>query len=182
MHTQQLEEILDKCKAQDRAAQYELYNMYSKAMYNVCVRMMKDDSSAEDALQMAFVKAFKNIDSYKYDATFGAWLKRIVINTCISELNKRKVFFQEVDDKDYVEVENEETDHAYDIQRIQYAMQMLPEGYRVIFTMYAVEGYDHQEISQVMGISEGTSKSQYSRAKVKLKELLLENERIANIS
>ena len=79
-------------------------------------------------------------------------------------------------------VENEETDHAYDIQRIQYAMQMLPEGYRVIFTMYAVEGYDHQEISQVMGISEGTSKSQYSRAKVKLKELLLENERIANIS
>lgn len=182
MHTQKLERILNQCKKQDRSAQYELYNLYSKAMYNVCYRMMKEEMQAEDALQMAFVKAFKNIGSYNYDATFGAWLKRIVINTCISELNKKKVFFQDMDDQDFVEDEKEEIDYSYDIEQIQYAIGLLPEGYRVIFSMYAIEGYDHQEIANVMSISEGTSKSQYSRAKAKLKDLLKDQQRLSSIS
>ena len=180
MHTPQLEEIITKCKEQNRNAQYKLYNMYSKAMYNVCLRMMKDQMSAEDALQMAFVKAFKNINSYKQEATFGAWLKRIVINTCLSEINKRQMLWQDIDDKDFVE-DKEEEEANFDIHRIKEAIQMLPDGYRIIFSMYAVEGYDHKEIAQVLDISEGTSKSQYSRAKTKLRELIREQRTLSKI-
>ena len=106
-----------------------------------------------------------------------------MINTCISELKKKKDFFQDIDDKDFVaESDHEDTHTEYDIYEIEKAIQSLSEGYRVIFTMYAIEGYDHQEIAQVMNISEGTSKSQYSRAKSRLKELLKNPIRKSNIS
>ncbi|MEE9374105.1 MAG: RNA polymerase sigma factor [Saprospiraceae bacterium] len=172
MHTKQLDEILTKCKANDRTAQYKLYNLYSMAMYNVCLRMMKETAQAEDALQMAFVKAFKNINSFKVESTFGAWLKKIVINTCLSELNKKKMHFEDWDGKDFVEEKIDEPDVTYEVKMVKYAMSILPNGYRVIFSMYAVEGFDHMEIAQIMGISVGTSKSQYSRAKVRIKEIL----------
>jgi len=145
--------------------------------------MMKIDTEAEDALQESFVKAFRNIDSYKHEATFGAWLKRIVINTCISSLKKKKMFFQEIEDKDFVaEADIVEEDIQLEVSRIQRAINILPEGYKAIFTMYAIEGYDHQEISEVLGISSGTSKSQYSRAKTKLKEILSDQNRATMIS
>lgn len=183
MHTEELEQILTDCKKQDRSAQFKLYKLYSKAMYNICHRMMNEETDAEDALQEAFVKAFANLNTYKYDATFGAWLKRIVINTCISKIKKRKMLFTDIDDKDFVDVQQVDYgDVQMDVQKIQRAVSILPEGYRVIFSMYALEGYDHQEIADVMGISVGTSKSQYSRAKVKIKEILSNEDRAIKAS
>jgi len=138
---------------------------------------------AEDVLQMAFVKVFKNLNTYKADATIGAWIKRIVINTALSEVNKRKMEFIEIDDKDFVDnTEDESPSDGMNIDLIRDALMSLSDGYRAVFSMYAIEGYDHQEIAEVMGISVGTSKSQYSRAKVKIKEILKGNRRISNIS
>ncbi|GAA4838985.1 RNA polymerase sigma factor [Algivirga pacifica] len=158
----------------DRKAQYELYQQYAKAMFNICVRMTNNIEEAEDLLQEAFIKAFANIQSYKGDATFGAWLKRIVVNQCINHLHKKKVQFDSLDDMyqepatDTSEVDQEQ----YDIHRIREAIQLLPDGYRVVFSLYLLEGYDHVEIAEVLGISVSASKSQYSRAKTKLRQLL----------
>ena len=183
MHTAKLNKILEKCKLQERGAQFELYKLYSKAMYNICLRMMKQEADAEDVLQESFVKAFKNINSYKYDATFGAWLKRIVINSCISSLKKRKVFFQDIEDQEFVAEESPKYDDVQlEVGLVRKAIDILPVGYRTIFTMYALEGFDHEEIGEVLGISIGTSKSQYSRAKSKLKEILSNQDRVSKIS
>ena len=183
MNSQQVNDVIVKCKANDRQAQYELYQQYSKAMYNVSLRILNDNMLAEDVLQMAFVKVFKNIHLYKNEATIGAWIKRIVINTSLSELNKKKVSYQEIEDHDFVDTIEDETSYRIeDLAAVREAIMSLPEGYRVIFSMYAIERYDHQEISEVLGISLGTSKSQYSRAKSKIKELLRTQNRISNIS
>jgi len=128
---------------------------------------------AEDMLQEAFVDVFKNIHTFKGDSTPGAWIKRIVVNKCLSQLRKKKIHLADIDDVKYIPEEVvEEQDHSYEVARIKQAINLLPHGYRVIFSLYAMEGYDHEEISQVMGVSVSTSKSQYHRAKKKIKELL----------
>lgn len=148
-------------------------------MFNVCLRMVPQRDVAEDVLQEAFLKAFTRIDSFKFDSTFGAWLKRIVVNTAINYLRKKKVETDYLDDLQHqAEMLPEEEDSGFldeellNTAAIQKAVSKLPEGYRVVFSLYAIEGYDHGEISEILGISNGTSKSQYNRAKTKLKELL----------
>ncbi len=157
-------------------AQYKIYNLYAKAMLNVAYRFCTNEADAEDILQEAFVSAFKNIKSFKGTASFGAWLKRIVINTALNHLKTKKIAFEEI--KDSMEPVNEpEIDFEKDelsIQRIQEAMKRLPQGYRTVLTLYLFEGYDHNEIAEILGVSVSTSKSQYNRAKRKLKEFLNE--------
>ena len=183
MHSAALKDTLEKCQRNDRKAQFELYKLYSKAMYNICLRMMKNDAEAEDVLQESFVKAFRNLGSYEYQATFGAWLKRIVINTCITELNKRKHILSDIDNYDVVdESVDDVAELEMDMGRLKAAINSLPEGYRIIFNMYAVEGYDHQEIGEILNISDSTSKSQYSRAKKKLRQMLGGSRRASLIS
>ncbi len=167
-------ELVKRCTRGDRAAQYEMYGKYSKAMYNTCVRMVGDKVLAEDLLQEAFVDVFRNIKSYKGQSTPGAWIKRIVVNNCISHLRKRKMYFSEIDDAvQMIEHTEEAVDtHHYEVQQIKDAMRKLPQGYKVIFSLYAVEGYDHEEIAQILDISTSTSKSQYHRAKKKIRELI----------
>jgi RNA polymerase sigma-70 factor (ECF subfamily) len=148
--------------------------MYSKAMYNVALRIVKRAEDAEDVLQESFIKAFKNLKSYKYEATFGAWLKRIVINTAISHLKKKRIHFEEVEKVHVADSFEDTSEPRWDVQKVKKAVGMLPDGYRVIFTMYTLEGYDHQEIGEILNITSSTSKSQYSRAKSKLRELLSE--------
>ena len=165
--------IIEASKTGDARAQYRLYQLYSKAMYNVCMRMMNNREDAEDALQESFAEAFIKLDTFRYEATFGAWLKRIVVNRCINKLKRRNPEISTVDDltvldREEVRFENNELD----VRRIHRAMERLPDGYRVIFSLYLLEGYDHGEISQIMGITESTSKTQLHRAKAKLKELL----------
>ena len=168
-------DIVEACKRGDRKAQFELYKLYSKAMYNICLRMLGSVENAEDALQNSFVDVFSKLDSFRFESSIGAWIKRIVINNCINHIKKRKLDFAELNDnvhhipEDGVDnVPNE----VLKVELIQKAIMQLPEGYRVVFTLYAMEGYDHEEIGEILGVTEATSKSQYSRAKAKLRDIL----------
>ncbi|MFK7922805.1 MAG: RNA polymerase sigma factor [Bacteroidia bacterium] len=171
----QIQELLvERCKQGDRKAQYELYKRYSKAMLNVAMRITNNYMEAEDVLQEAFVRAFRNLASFKGDATFGAWLKRIVINTAINHLKKRKAEFVGIDDErlEVPEETYEAPTPAWNIEQVRKAISQLPEGYRVVLSLYLIDGYDHKEIGHILGISEATSKSQFSRAKKKLRNIL----------
>jgi len=168
-------EIIELSKEGNPRAQFQLYKLYSKAMFNICVRMSNSREEAEDLLQESFTDAFMKLTSFRYESSFGAWLKRIVINKCINVINKKKVdlvFPEHPVEPDAGDEEEEYSGIELDVQRIHHAVEKLPDGYRVIFSLYALEGYDHGEISQIMNISESTSKSQYLRAKQKIKELL----------
>lgn len=140
--------------------------------------MMGRREEAEDVLQNAFVDIFRKIESFRFESSLGAWIKRIVINSCINELKRRKIEWVEMQENlgaDLVSESSLLTDHESDkirIRKIREAMHQLPDGYRVVFNLYLMEGYDHREISQILGISEGASKSQYSRAKKKINMIL----------
>lgn len=168
-------ELIEGCKRGDRYAQKKLYEEYADAMYNVCYRMLQNHEDAQDVLQNAFVKVFQNLDKFKYESTPGAWIKRIVVNHCMNHFRKEKGFVEEwkdydMPDEDPVDIE----ESLYEVDIIKKAINALPEGYRAVAVLYLFEGYDHQEIAQVLKISESTSKTQFHRAKKKLKELLKE--------
>jgi RNA polymerase sigma factor (sigma-70 family) len=170
------EELIARCKAGDREAHYRLYRLYSKAMYNASYRITGREEDAEDALQEGFISAFKNLDSYRGDASFGAWLKRIVVNKAINIVRKRRHELMPEDEQ--WDVAEEEAPAEYKegltVEQVRDAIHQLPDGYRTVLSLYLLEGYDHQEIAEIMGISESTSKSQLNRAKNKLRELLAE--------
>ncbi|WP_025762678.1 RNA polymerase sigma factor [Dyadobacter tibetensis] len=171
-------ELVARCKRGERKAQYELYQCYSKAMFNVCMRILNHSGEAEDALQDAFVDAFTNLEQFRQQSTFGAWLKQIVINRALSQVRSRKMEYVELGNWDEPESEmasvEEQDSVPLDVLRIQQSMGELPDGYRVVLSLYLFEGYDHEEIGQVLQISESTSRSQYLRAKRKLLEILKE--------
>jgi RNA polymerase sigma-70 factor (ECF subfamily) len=137
--------------------------------------MMNRKEEAEDMLQESFAEAFHHLDDYRFESSFGAWLKRITINKCINSLKKRKAQLIPVEDVPDTPIsEDDNTDvPGLTVERIQKAMVLLPEGYRIVFSLYLLEGYDHAEISMILGISEATSKSQYCRAKQKIKEIII---------
>ena len=143
-------------------------------MYNISFRITRREEDAEDALQEAFISAFRNLASYRADATFGAWLKRIVVNKSINVLKKRKHEWMPEDEQWDVAEEETQVDYREEltVSRVKKAIEELPDGYRTVLSLYLLEGYDHQEIAEIMGISESTSKSQLNRAKGKLREKL----------
>lgn len=152
-----------------------MYQLYSRSMYNVGYRIVNNEEEAEDVLQEAFINAFNNMDSYRGDATFGAWLKRIVINKAINHLSKRKT--ERIPDDDRWDVKDEEEvdeleGYPFTVEKVRQAIENLPDGYRSVLSLYLLEGYDHAEIGEILGVTESTSKSQFNRAKKKLKELL----------
>ena len=155
----------------------QLYKQYCDGMIIVAQRYVKDRALAEDAMQEAFIKAFRKINQFKGDVTFGAWLKRIVINTCLDAIKAKKIEVEPIqeemigiaDDEDDWSVSDETT-----VPEITSAIAELPESYRVVVRLFLLEGYDHREISQILNISESNSKSQYMRAKRKVKEILKE--------
>jgi RNA polymerase sigma factor (sigma-70 family) len=172
-------DVIEACILGDVRAQYQLYSLYSRAMYNICYRMTGHQEEAKDMLQEAFSYAFSKLGSFRFESSFGAWLKRIVVNTCINHLKKRRVELVLEQRQDDPEPEDDFVDYEdiqFRVDRVMKAMEQLPEGYRVVFSLYLLEGYDHREISEILGISESTSKSQYLRAKLKLKEILLSHE------
>lgn len=171
-------QLVEACKAGNRKAYNELYNSYAKAMYNICYRMMNDAEDARDMLQESFVDAFRRLESFRFESTFGAWLKKIVINKCINALEKRKINWvdEEISDETVHMAETEtidETELQLSVERVKKAMNCLPEGARVIFSLYLLEGYDHTEISEILHITESTSKTQFMRARQMVKEILL---------
>lgn len=141
-------------------------------MYNICLRMVGAQVEAEDVMQEAFLNAFTKIDTYQGVVSFGAWLKKIVINRSLDHLKKRKVKFEELNEKipdeEPVNIEISEIQ----MEKLKNAIQQLPDGYRVVLSLYLLEGYDHEEIAQILGITNVSSRSQYMRAKLKLREML----------
>ncbi len=143
--------------------------------------MIAKTDEAEEVLQDAFLTIFDKIDSFSFQSTLGAWIKRIVINKCIDHLRLKKIKWEEVNEQTTMIAEEEEPNADININIIQNAIDILPDGYRTIFTMYAIEGFDHEEIGQVLNISEQTSKSQYHRAKEKLKNIIISSGNINQI-
>ncbi|MCK6618150.1 MAG: RNA polymerase sigma factor [Cyclobacteriaceae bacterium] len=166
-------ELIERCKQGEEQAYFKLYQLYAKSMFNTAVRITGQDNEAEDVLQEAFISAFRNLAEYRGDASFGSWLKRIVINKAINALKKRK--FDLVAEDEAADVA-EESEPQYKpeltVERVRAAIMQLPDGYRSVLSLYLLEGYDHQEIAGILHISESTSKSQLNRAKSKLKQLL----------
>jgi len=171
--TQTHRDLIERCKESNRDAQFELYRLYSRAMYNTALRMVQNAHDAEDLLQSVFIEVFTKIDTFRYESSIGAWIKRITINKCINFLKGKRIAFQELNQgHDQAPSPDPDPDPRFTVEAINQAIARLPEGYRVVFSLYAVEGYDHEEIGQILGVTEATSKSQYSRAKAKLREML----------
>ena len=174
--TQTHRDLIERCREGRRDAQFELYRLYSRAMYNTALRMVQNSHDAEDILQSIFIEVFGKLDTFRYESSIGAWIKRITVNKCINFLKSRRLSFAELTSfNDRAEEQAQEAEPAFNVEKINRAIAGLPDGYRVVFSLYAVEGYDHEEIAQVLGITEATSKSQYSRAKAKLRDVLTEN-------
>ena len=167
--------LIEDCRKGNRKAQFRLYEQYSKAMYNLAYRILNNREDAEDILQEAFVECFRNLDSFRFESTFGAWLKKIIVNKCLNHIKKKKIDLTLCETLPTTIYEEEE-EVIYETRKIFKSIELLPDGYRIILTLYLLEGYDHSEISQILGISESTSKSQYSRAKEKLKNILSKNQ------
>ena len=167
------QDILDGCKVGDQKAQFQIYKLYYKAMYNTSLRIVNDTMEAEDIMQESFLAAFEKIETYSGTVSFGAWLKKIVINRSLDALGKRKVVFEDIeshvgirDDSHEESARNEELDIR--VEEVKEAIDKLPDGYRVILSLYLLEGYDHDEIAEILSINSSTSRSQLSRAKQKL--------------
>ncbi|MDX2431453.1 MAG: RNA polymerase sigma factor [Bacteroides sp.] len=167
--------LIEACKKGDRKSQFELYRLYSSAMYNTSLRIVRDPDDAEDVMQEAFLKAFLKIGTYRGEVSFGAWLKRIVVNKSLDFLRLRK---ERISLEDLSEVEEipEDTpsyiEVAYSAAEIKEAVYALPEGYRIVLSLILLEGYDHEEVSGILNISNATSRTQYHRAKKRLLEML----------
>ncbi|RYG02221.1 MAG: sigma-70 family RNA polymerase sigma factor [Chitinophagaceae bacterium] len=170
------DELVEQCKRGHVPGFQALYNKYSKAMYNTSLRIVNNSDDAEDVLQEAFTDAFRSLNDFNYRSTFGSWLKRIVINKSINVLRKRKM---DLVDIDHPEINIKPEDDGIDEQEIQFkvnaikdSIRQLPDGYRAVITLYLLEGYDHEEISEILGITHNTVRTQYVRAKQKLLFLL----------
>ncbi len=165
--------LVEQSKLGDRNAQYKLYELYVDAMFNISMRMVHIKEDAEDVVQDSFIEAFNNLSSFRYESTFGSWLKRIVINKSINQLKKKKIPVVPIENQMYhIKEEYEETPENMDMDKVIRGIRLLPSGYQQIITLYLVEGYDHTEISDILDISSSTSKSQYHRAKKKLIEII----------
>lgn len=170
------ENLVNGLRKQSRDAQFEIYKLYNVAMFNTALRIVKDRAEAEDVLQEAFLAAFTKIDHYKGDSTFGAWLKRIVVNKSINALQRQKASLVSLDELPLETPGQQAPEDDYtilwNVDQIMNAVNELPTGYRIVFSLYLLEGYDHREIAQILNISEGGSKSQFNRAKKKLRDIL----------
>lgn len=163
--------LIDRCKRGDRKAQNELYRLYAGAMYHICRRMCGDEEVARDLLQDAFVDAFSKLHSLQEAKVFAAWIKRIVVNKCINHLRKRD-FTEELRD-DYPHEEEDQGEFtSMQAQRVMQAIDKLPVGCRTVLNLYLFDGYDHGEIAGILGITEAASKSQYCKAKARIRSMI----------
>jgi RNA polymerase sigma factor (sigma-70 family) len=163
-----LEEVIEGCIRNKRKAQIRLYDQYAPSLLAVCLRYVADKSEAEDILQEAFFKILKNIREYKGKGHFENWMRKIVVNTAITYFHREKKHYYHEDIEDIKDAELQfdlSPDKEFEVMELQQLFTRMPDGYRVIFNLYAIEGYKHKEIAEKLGIEESTSKSQYLRAK-----------------
>ncbi len=172
------QDLLDRCAEGDKKAQFEIYRLYYKSMYNSSLRIVGIPEEAEDVMQESFLTAFRKLKTYSGDVSFGAWLKKIVINRSLDALRKRKVIFEEL----HVElpVVSEPEVESITVEEVKSAINSLSDGYRTILSLILLEGYDHEEVSEILGIKNVTSRTQFSRARQRLKEILTDNRKRAD--
>lgn len=174
------QELIDSCRSGEAKAQFEIYKLYYKAMFNTSLRMVNDSAEAEDVMQESFLSAFKNIHTYKEEVSFGAWLKRIVINRSLDALKKRKMLIDPIDERVLtIADEHEQFDEeklGFKIAELKQTIDMLPEKQRILINLHLIEGYDHEEISDIMEMTNAAVRTAYSRARKKLQELLKQKE------
>ncbi len=172
-----LVEIVNRCKQNDPKAQEILFNSFSKSLYGICCRYLKNRDDAEDVLQDSFIKILLNINQYRGEGNFEGWMKRITVNTALTYLKeKQKIKFETADKLYIVDEPEEEIDQDIKAEYILECLNELPMGYRTIFNLYLVEGFSHKEIADQLGIKEATSRSQYSKARQYLIELINKKE------
>ena len=171
------QDLIRDCRRGDQKAQFEIYRLYYKAMYNTSLRIVGDPDDAEDVMQEAFLKAFVKLKTYRGEVSFGAWLKRIVVNKSLDFLRLKRESIS-LDNLGQVEEAEDQVpqavETAYSADTIRKAILSLPEGYRIVLSLILLEGYDHEEVSEILKISNATSRTQFHRAKKKLIELLKE--------
>jgi RNA polymerase sigma-70 factor (ECF subfamily) len=168
-------QIIELCARHNRKAQQELYDRYSRMLLGVCLRYAADRAEAEDILQDSFLKIFYSIKDFNGSGSFAGWLRKIAVNTAITHYHKNLKYRYHVEIEEYVSVETGVTSFEEDFfnsDELYKVMNELPTGYRMVFNLYAVEGYKHKEIAEMLGIDANTSKSQYSRAKAVLRDKL----------
>lgn len=166
--------IIEQCLKGDRQAQFQLYSLYADSMLNVAYRMLNSREDAEDILQESFVEAFTNLHSFRFESSFGSWVKRIVVNKTINRFRQRKPDLTFIESYDFLNQASEADDinNRLTIETVKKAMQNLPEGARVVFNLFLFEGFQHQQIADALNISVSTSKTQYRYAKLKIRESL----------
>ena len=164
-------DLIEACVKGERSAQRQLYDLFSKRMYLVCLRYTKSQMEAEDVLQESFIKVFNNLKGYRGDSRLDYWIKRIVINTALNSQRKKLYMYPMVD---VDEVKNEFSESRalsnFEMEDLLIMIRELPTGCQTIFNLFAIEGYSHKEIAKMLEVSEGTSKSQFARARKLLKE------------
>ncbi len=170
------DELVERCKLGDPRSYAELYQRYSRAMYNASLRIVNNSADAEDVLQESFSDAFSSIEAFQYKSTFGAWLKKIVINKSINQLRKKKVDLIDIEKTNAGFIADsdplDEKSIELKVDEIRRAVKLLPNGYRTVLTLYLFEGYDHEEIAEILAISHATVRTQYMRAKQKLLSII----------
>jgi RNA polymerase sigma factor (sigma-70 family) len=172
-------EIVEGCRRNDLKMQQALYDRYSGRMFVVCLRYASGQLEAEDILQEAFIKIYRKIDTYREEASLAHWIKRVVVNTALNHQRSRLYMYPMVDVDNLHDLSGQESILSdYSFQELLELIRNLPSGCRVIFNLFAIEGYGHKEIAELLGISEGTSKSQYARARKLLQEQLAHSEKL----
>jgi RNA polymerase sigma factor (sigma-70 family) len=173
-------QLIEDCLNEDRIAQKQLYELFAGKLFAVALRYMKDRESAEDVLQESFVKIFRYLNTFRFDSPLEAWMRKIVVNTAIKALRKSNRLTQHLDGEYLINEDLHYTNNGYEnlsYQQLINLINQLPDGCRTIFNLYAIEGFKHHEIAKMLDVTEGTSKSQYSRAKSLLQEKLENQER-----
>ncbi len=170
--------LIDDCRNGDTKAQFELYKLYYKAMYNTGLRILNNSQEAEDVMQEAFLKAFQKLDTYKEEVSFGAWLKKIVVNHSLDYLKKNKLDTDQMDEG-RMQIADEvglaaEDEQVQQVQLIKRAISQLSENYRVIVNLHLIEGYDHDEIGEILGMTNAAVRTAFSRGRKNLQKILEE--------
>ncbi len=169
-------DLVERCKQGDTLSFKKLYELYSKAMFNTSYRILNSVVEAEDVIQEAFIDVYRHIHSFESRSSFGAWLKQIVVNKSINVLRKKKMDLVDIEKTTVSELPEEngtdEKEIQLKVQEVRKAIQELPDGYRTVLSLYLLEGYDHEEIAQILNVAESTTRTQYIRAKQKLLMIL----------
>jgi len=171
-------DLIEACVKGDRLAQRNLYDIFSKKMYVICLRYTKSQQEAEDVLQESFIKVFRNLSGYRGESRLDYWIKRIVINTALNSQRKKLYMYPMVDIEDVKnEFDQSKTLSEFQMEELLKMIRELPAGCQTVFNLFAIEGYSHKEIAEMLDVSEGTSKSQFARARKLLQEKIAEEDK-----